>query len=108
MNGKLDVKVGVDLEGASASIAVQGRVDARNVQALYSLAQRANSLAPGFDITVDLTAASTQPEVLDELQACADSQSLPGSVDGRRTECKLRILTNDVAHHIASGWALAV
>ncbi|GAA3665835.1 hypothetical protein GCM10023081_00790 [Arthrobacter ginkgonis] len=108
MNGKLDVKVGVDLEGASAKIVVRGSVDARNVQALYSLAHRANSLAPGFDITVDLTAASTQPEVLDELQECADAKSLPGPADGRRTECNLRILTSDVAQHTASGWALAV
>ena len=108
MNGKLDVKVGVDLEGASASIVVQGRVDARNVQALYSLAHRANSLAPGLDITVDLTAASTQPDVLDELQACAEAQCLPGSVDDWRAECKLRIVTNDVADRTASGWALAV
>ena len=108
MNGKLDVKVSVDLEGASARIVVQGRVDARNVQALYSLAHRANSLAPDFDITIDLTAASAQPEVLEELQACVDSQSLPGSADDRRTECKLRIVTNDEATHTASGWALAV
>ena len=108
MNGKLDVKVGVDLEGASASIVVRGGVDARNVQALYSLAHRANSLTSGFDITIDLTGASTRPEVLDELQACADAQYLPGTADHRRTECKLRILTNDVAHHPASDWVLAV
>jgi hypothetical protein len=108
MNGKLDVKVGVDLEGASASIVVRGRVDARNVQALYSLAHRANSLTPGFDVTIDLTAARTQPEVLDELQACAEAQSLPGTADHRRTDCKLRILTHDVAHYCASDWVLAV
>lgn len=108
MNGKLDVKVGVDLEGASARITVRGRVDVRNVQALYSLARRANLLAPGFDITVDLTAASTQPEVLHELQACADGQYLPACAEGRRTDCRLRIATTDAVIQADSGWALAV
>ena len=108
MNGKLDVKVGVDLDGASANIVVGGRVDDRNVQALYSVAHRANSLAPGFGITIDLTAASTQPEVLEELQACADAQSLPRADDGRRTDCRLRIEADGAATHAASDWALAV
>lgn len=108
MNGKLDVKVGVDLDGASADIVVRGMVDDRNVQGLYSVVQRANSLAPGFDITIDLTAASTQPGVLEELQACADAQSLPRAVGGRRTDCRLRILANDVTSRATSDWALAV
>ncbi|GER23247.1 hypothetical protein NCCP1664_17430 [Zafaria cholistanensis] len=108
MNGKLDVKVGVDLEGASARIAVRGRVDVRNVQALYSLAHRANLLAPGFDITVDLTAATAQPEVLHELRACADGQYLPECAGARRTDCRLHLATSDAAVHADSGWALAV
>jgi hypothetical protein len=83
-------------------------VDEHNVQALYSLAHRANSLTPGFEITIDLTAAGTQPEVLGELLAYAEAQSLPASADSRGTGCKLRILANGVATHAAADWALAV
>jgi hypothetical protein len=97
MNRKLAVKVSVDLEGSSARIAVRGKVDSRNVQALYSLARRANSLNPGFDITLDLSVAPTEPEVLDALQAYASLRRLPKFIDPEQAECRLRIVPTDPA-----------
>ncbi|NKX53063.1 hypothetical protein [Arthrobacter mobilis] len=92
MNGKLKVLVRVDLEGSAACISVGGPVTSRNVHALYSLAKRANSLAAGLEITIDLSAAQVEPAVLDELQACAGAQRLPASADPAQAGCRLRVV----------------
>ncbi|MFD1210685.1 hypothetical protein ACFQ36_01340 [Arthrobacter sp. GCM10027362] len=107
MNGKLKVLVRVDLEGSSACIGVKGAVNTRNVQALYSLAKRASSLAPGLDVAIDLSAATAEPKVLDELRTCADSHHLPESVDPMQTECRLRVITQDPVADSAPSVALA-
>jgi hypothetical protein len=108
MNGKLAVKVALDLEGRSASIVVRGRVDVRNVQALYSLAHRANSLNPGYEITLNLGAATAEQEVLDALQAYASLGHLPRHVDPGQAECRLRIKTGELAQQTKPDMTLAV
>jgi hypothetical protein len=92
MSGKLGVTVRVDLECSSAHIDVRGRVDERNVLAVYSLAKRANSLAAGLEVTIDLQHASVDGAVLWHLQACALSGFLPEHADPEQAECRLRIV----------------
>lgn len=92
MSGKLKVTVRVDLECSSALIEVRGRVDERNVLAVYSLAKRANALAAGLEVTIDLQNASVDEAVLWHLQACAVSGFLPEHADPQQAECRLRIL----------------
>ncbi|TJY67284.1 hypothetical protein E4J89_15445 [Arthrobacter sp. CAU 1506] len=92
MSGKLKVTVRVDLECSSVHIDVRGRVDERNVLAVYSLAQRANSLAPGLEVAIDLQHASVDAAVLWHLQACAVSGFLPEYADPLQAECRLTIL----------------
>ncbi|GER23260.1 hypothetical protein NCCP1664_17560 [Zafaria cholistanensis] len=108
MSGKLDVKVALNLEGESAVIIVRGSVDAGNVQALYSLARRANSMGPGFGITVDLSAATVEQEVLDALQAYASLRRLPKYIDPEQAECILRIVPGEPANHTRQDMTLAV
>ena len=92
MSGKLKVTVRVDLECSAAHIEVRGRVDERNVLALYSLAKRANSLAAGLQITIDLQNASVDGAVLAHLQGCAEAGALPAHADPGQSDCRLRIL----------------
>ena len=108
MNAKLAVKIALDLEGRSASIVVRGRVDTRNVQALYSLAQRANSLNPGFEIVLDLSCAATDREALDALQAYVCLRRLPKHIDPGQAECRLRIVAGEPAQQTMSDGTLAV
>ncbi|GAA3698254.1 hypothetical protein GCM10023081_39040 [Arthrobacter ginkgonis] len=108
MNGKIAVKVALDLEGRAASIVVRGLVDSRNVQALYSLAHRAHSLNPGFEITLDLSAAPAEPEVLDALQAYVCLRRLPKHIDPGQAECRLRIVTGEPAQQTMSDGTMAV
>jgi hypothetical protein len=108
MNGKLAVKVALDLEGGSATIIVRGSVNSRNVQALYSLAHRANSLNQGFGITLDLSAATAEQEALDALQAYASLQRLPKYIDPEQAECSLRIVAGQPVKQARPDMALAV
>ena len=108
MNGKLAVKVTLDLEGASATITVRGSVDSRNVQALHSLAHRANSLGRGFEITLDLSAATVEQGVLDALQAYASLRRLPKYIDPDQAECSLRIVAGEPVKHAKADMTLAV
>ena len=108
MNGKLAVKVALDLEGGSATIVVRGSVDSRNVQALHSLAHRANSLGHGFEITLDLSAATVEQVVLDALQAYASLRRLPKYIDPEQAECSLRIVAGEPVKHAKADMTLAV
>lgn len=92
MNEKLSVLVRVDLEGALTCIKVKGRVNPRNVQALYVLARRANTLSPGHQIVIDLSAAQAEPDTLALLNGCADSERLPAKADPAQAQCRLRII----------------
>ncbi|NKX52578.1 hypothetical protein HER39_18775, partial [Arthrobacter deserti] len=67
MSDKLKALVQLDVEGASARIEIRGSVDTRNVKAVYVLAKRANTVAPGADIIVDLQRATVQPKVMERL-----------------------------------------
>jgi hypothetical protein len=108
MNDKLAVRVALDLEGGSATIIVRGNVNSRNVQALHSLAHRANSLNHGFEITLDLSAALVEQGVLDALQAYASLRRLPQYIDPDQAECRLRIVAGEPAKHTRAGLTLAV
>jgi hypothetical protein len=108
MNGKLAVKVALDLEGDSATIVVRGSVDSRNVQALHSLAHRANSLGRGFEITLDLSAATVEQVVLDALQAYASLRRLPKYIDPEQAECRLCIVAGEPVKRAKADMTLAV
>lgn len=107
MSGRLKVLVQVDLEGACTRISVKGPVHCRNVTALCVLARRANSLAPGCEIVLDLSAASTQPEVLKQLSDCAASRRLPETADPAQAECRLRIIAPPLTEDLSPRVALA-
>lgn len=108
MNDKLAVKVALDLEGGSATIVVQGSVNARNVRALHSLVRRANSLNHGCEITLDLGAATVEPEVIDALQAYASLRRLPRYIDPEQAECSLRIVAGEPAKQSTPDMTMAV
>jgi hypothetical protein len=88
---KLKALVQLDVEGSTARIKIKGAVDARNVKAVYILAKRANSIAPGADIVLDLQRATVQSKVMEKLRKCARERRLPLHVDPKQSECRLRI-----------------
>jgi hypothetical protein len=88
---KLKALVQLDVEGSQARIAIKGSVDTRNVQAVYVLAKRANSLVSGLDIVLDLKGATVHPEVMGQLRECSRVQQLPRRVDPAQSGCRLRI-----------------
>ena len=92
MNYKLSILVRVDLDGAQATVAAQGRVTAQSIQALYVIAKRANDLMAGLALEVDVTRARVDPDALDQLHACSRSRHLPAKIDPVQAECRLRIL----------------
>lgn len=91
MSDKLKALVQLDVEGASARIEIRGSVDTRNVKAVYVLAKRANTVAPGADIIVDLQRATVQPKVMERLRECSRVRQLPLRVDPDQSGCRLRI-----------------
>lgn len=71
MSDKLKALVQLDVEGSTARIEIRGSVDTRNVKALYVLAKRANCLAPGLDIVLDLQRATVHPKAMEQLRGTA-------------------------------------
>jgi ribosomal protein L25 (general stress protein Ctc) len=88
---KLNALVQLDVEGSGARIEIRGSVDTRNVKAIYILAKRANAMAPGADIVLDLQRATVQQKVMDKLWECAQARQLPLQVDPKQSECRLHI-----------------
>jgi hypothetical protein len=88
---KLDALVQLDVEGSNARIKIRGSVDTRNVKALYILAKRANCIAPGADIVLDLHRSTVQPEAMEMLEQCAQARQLPPRVDPMQSECRLHV-----------------
>lgn len=81
----------MDLECSHARIEIRGSVDARNVQALYVVAQRTNAIMPGLDIVLDLKRATVQPEVMAQLLKYAAARQLPTKIDPGQSECRLSV-----------------
>ncbi|EMY32697.1 hypothetical protein D477_018731 [Arthrobacter crystallopoietes BAB-32] len=102
---KLKVVVGVDVECNTARIEVKGHVDTRNIQALYSVARRANALTAGPALVLDLARASATPEALEQLSGWAEAGMLPGAAGADGTECDLRVVQPSGAAVAASGAA---
>jgi hypothetical protein len=107
VSGKLKVQVRVDLESSAARINVRGQVTVRNILALYALAKRANGLAQGLGIELDLSAAFVQPSALEKLQECEAAGQLPRSVDPLQAGCRLRVVTGRTAAAAGPGTLLA-
>jgi hypothetical protein len=93
VNEKQRVLVRLDLDGATAHVMVQGHVTTRSIQGLYDVVKRANSLASGLALELDLGRALIEPDARDKLQACATSHHLPVHVDPLQRDYRLRILT---------------
>lgn len=104
---KLDALVRVDVECEQVRIGVRGSVTTRNVTALYILARRANALALGLEIVLDLKRATVQPEALDELLECSRARQLPLGVDPDQSECRMRITPPATPARNPAGLALA-
>jgi len=100
---KLDVVVAVDLECNTARIKVKGHVDARNIQALHSVARRANGLTDGLTIVIDLSRASATSEALGQLTGWAQAGTLPGAGGAGGVECVLRVVEPSRAAASAAG-----
>ncbi|MFD1211048.1 hypothetical protein ACFQ36_03195 [Arthrobacter sp. GCM10027362] len=99
--------VQLDIDGSQARIEIRGSVDTRNVKALYILARRANSLAPGLDIVLDLKRATVQPEAMEQLLECSEARQLPRRVDPDQFECRLSITPAARLVRTPAGVALA-
>ena len=80
--GKLDIVVSIDVDCNNTRIKVRGNVDGRNIRTLYAVARRAVVLTPDPAIVLDLSEATATAEALEDLQACAATQTLP-SRDGQ-------------------------
>jgi hypothetical protein len=89
---KLKVLVRMDVDCNSARIEVKGNVDSLNIRALYAVARRAASLAPGLGTVLDLGKASATSHALDELLGCAELQALPANAGPDPVPCNLSVV----------------
>ncbi len=92
MTAKLNVLVRVDLDHAKAQVQAKGHVTVRNVQALYVVVKRANSLKEGLDLELDMRAAHVDPEALEQIEACSKTHHLPRLIDPNQAHCTLSVL----------------
>lgn len=95
MTDKLAVTVSLDVDGRTVTVNVQGHVTDQNVEALYSVVHRANSLGHGPEIVVDVSGAAVERHVLDGLQAYASLRRLPHYIDPEQHACHLRLVSGD-------------
>lgn len=102
MNQKLRVLVRLDLDGASAHIEVRGNVTHRSIQALYTVAKRANALLSNMTLVFDLTHAFVEPEALDALRLCSKTRHLPAAVDPDQSDYRLRVIKPAAAFGLAA------
>ncbi|HET8795007.1 MAG TPA: hypothetical protein VFM62_01375 [Arthrobacter sp.] len=91
-NPRLNVLVGVNLDGGTIRIVVRGTVTDQNLRAVYVLAKRANAVAEDLDIIVDFRDAAVESGPLEEILAVSREGLLPGSVDPYETPCRLLVL----------------
>jgi hypothetical protein len=97
MNDKLSVLVRVDLECAQAQVAARGHVTVQNIQALYVVVKRANSLLEGLVTEVDISHAKVDPVALEQLQASSRSHHLPERIDPLQAECRFSVVGPDIS-----------
>ena len=97
MNDKLSVLVRVDLECAQAQVAARGHVTVQNIQALYVVVKRANSLLEGLVTEVDISHAMVDPVALEQLQASSRSHHLPERIDPLQAECRFSVVGPDTS-----------
>ncbi|WP_051441875.1 hypothetical protein [Arthrobacter sp. H14] len=91
-NPRLDVLVGVNLDGGTIRIVVRGTVTGQNLRAVYVLAKRANGVAEDLDIVVDFRDAAVEPGPLEEILSVSREGRLPASVDPFQSPCRLLVL----------------
>lgn len=96
-NPRLDVLVGVNLDGGTIRIVVRGTVTCQNLRAVYVLAKRANAVAEDLDIVIDFRDAAIESVPLEEILAVSREGRLPSSVDPFETHCRLLVLQPAVA-----------
>lgn len=91
MIDKLNIVVRVDLDYARAQISAKGHLTCRNIQGLYAVLQRANSLGEGLDLEIDITRARIEPDALEQLTRCCQSRHLPLELDPLQADCRFSL-----------------
>lgn len=107
MTDKLSVLVRVDLESAQAQVAARGHVTVNNIQALYVVVKRANSLLDGLVTEVDVSHALVDPVALEQLRASSRSHHLPERIDPFQSECRFSVVAPDESSALATPMRLA-
>jgi hypothetical protein len=104
---KLSVMVRVDLDCGRAQVAAEGHVTMENVRGLYAVMKRANSIAAGLCIEIDMTGALVEPDALKQLRDCSRTHHLPVHVDPLQSDYRFSILTPEEAEVHAARLVLA-
>ena len=89
---KFHVLVRIDRDSARVRVQARGAVTGRNVQALYVVARRANSLMPTLALILDVSHAQVAGDALEELHNCSKVGHLPIRIDPLQTDCRISVL----------------
>lgn len=92
VTSKIQVLVRIDRDSARVRVQVRGVVTGRNVQALYVVARRANSLMPTLALILDVSHARVAGDALEELHSCSKQGHLPMRIDPLQSDCRISVL----------------
>lgn len=92
MNPKIHVLIRIDRDSNNVQFRVRGSVTGSNVQALYVVARRANSLMPGLALILDVSHARIANDALEELHTCSTTGRLPARIDPLQSDCRISVL----------------
>ena len=92
VTSKIQVLVRIDRDSARVRVQVRGAVTGRNVQALYVVARRANSLMPTLALILDVSHAHVAGDALEELHSCSKEGHLPARIDPLQSDCRISVL----------------
>lgn len=92
MTSKIQVLVRIDLDSARVRVQARGAVTGKNVQALYVVARRANSLMPTPTLILDVSHARVAGDALEELHSCSKDGRLPVRIDPLQSACRISVL----------------
>lgn len=102
MTPKIHVLVHIDHDSAKVQVQARGAVTARNIQALYVIARRANSLLPALSLVLDVSHARVAGDALEELHTCSKAGRLPTRIDPLQSECQISVLEPECARLLAA------
>ena len=102
MSPKIHVLVHIDHDSAKIQVQARGAVTAKNIQALYVIARRANSFLPRLSLILDVSHARVADDALDELHTCSQAGRLPTRIDPLQSECRISVLEPAVPQLLAA------